>query len=354
MAVPGAPVHDVIVIGRGIAGVLLSEELRERGLDVLVVDHPRPGRASAVAAGVVNPVVLRRTVPSWRAASMLDLANGSYRELEAWLHVHCWHPTPLFRLFPGDKDREDWIARQDDPEVGSFLGQPGDDVPGGVDAPFGMGPVLGAAWLDVPVLLDAHRKAWSAEGRLIEQEVGPADVRRSAGEVVVVERRTRLVVHTTGPFAEVPGLSRVRGEGLTIRVPGLQLPGIVHRGVFLLPQGGDLFRVGATFAWDQVWSGPTDQGRAWLEERLKQLLMLPYEVVDHWAGVRPASKDRRPILGRTSPQEAVLNGLGSRGVLLAPWCARHLADHLMAGRPLDPEVDAARFSDQGRTTTRPA
>lgn len=299
--------------------------------------------ASAVAAGVVNPVVLRRTVPSWRADPMLRSAGERYRELEARLDVRCWHPSPLFRVFPGKKDREDWIKRLEDPEVGAFLGRPGDEAPRGLDAPFGTGPVRGAAWLDVPALLDAHRRAWSAEGRLMEQEVAPTDVRRSAAEVVVLERHARLVVHTTGPFAEVPGLSRVRGEGLTIRVPGLQLPGIVHRGVFLLPQGSDLFRVGATFAWDQVWSGPTEQGRAWLEERLKQLLTLPYEVVDHWAGVRPASKDRRPILGRTSPHEAVLNGLGSRGVLLAPWCARHLADHLLAGGPLDPEVDAARF-----------
>jgi glycine/D-amino acid oxidase-like deaminating enzyme len=34
----------------------------------------------------------------------------------------------------------------------------------------------------------------------------------------------------------------------------------------------------------------------------------------------------------------VLNGLGSRGVLLAPWCAAHLADHLFNGAPIDTEV----------------
>ena len=31
-----------------------------------------------------------------------------------------------------------------------------------------------------------------------------------------------------------------------------------------------------------------------------------------------------------------------RGVLLAPWCAQHLADHLFAGKALDPEVSHAR------------
>jgi glycine oxidase len=68
------------------------------------------------------------------------------------------------------------------------------------------------------------------------------------------------------------------------------------------------------------------------------------EVLEQASGVRPTSRDRRPILGRTAPHEAVFNGLGSRGVLLAPWCARHLAAHLFDGAPLDPEVDAARFA----------
>lgn len=73
---------------------------------------------------------------------------------------------------------------------------------------------------------------------------------------------------------------------------------------------------------------------------------LPVEVLDQQAGVRPTARDRRPLLGRRAamPRQAVFNGLGSRGVLLAPWCAMHLADHLFQGAELDPEVDLARFA----------
>ena len=51
------------------------------------------------------------------------------------------------------------------------------------------------------------------------------------------------------------------------------------------------------------------------------------------------------IEARTGPHEAIFNGLGSRGVLLAPWCAQHLTDHLFKGVPLDPEVDLERFAE---------
>ena len=153
------------------------------------------------------------------------------------------------------------------------------------------------------------------------------------------------MVRCEGAFANVEGLVPVKGEGLTVRIPGLRLTRMVHRGVFLLPTpalGEDVYRVGATFQWDKVWEGPTDGGRTWLLERIARITALPVEVLDHWSGVRPASRDRRPILGITGPRQAVFNGLGSRGVLLAPWCAAHLAEHLFAGAALDPEVDRER------------
>jgi len=137
----------------------------------------------------------------------------------------------------------------------------------------------------------------------------------------------------------------VKGEGLTVRIPGLHLAKAVHRGVFVLPMGDDIYRVGATFAWDEVWSGPTEGARHLLLDRLQRLVDREVEVLDHWCGVRPASKDRRPILGRIGAHEAVFNGLGSRGVVLAPWCAQHLCDHLMDGAAIDPEVSVARFAD---------
>ena len=70
------------------------------------------------------------------------------------------------------------------------------------------------------------------------------------------------------------------------------------------------------------------------------------ELIDHTAGVRPASRDRRPIIGTVKDHSrlAVLNGLGARGVLLAPWSAQHLIAHLFDGAALDPEVDAKRFA----------
>ncbi len=337
--------HDVIIIGQGLAGTVLSEVLSGRGLRVVIYDVPKEGRASHVAAGLVNPIVLRRTVPSWRASEMLAIAGAFYRELEQRYDARFWNPVELIALFPTAKEAGIWRLRMKDPELARMLGEGPvpDPAVEQLPQPYGYGLVKRCAWLDVRRLLMAHRQRWLGNGSLIEREVGEKDVITTDGGVQVADTTAPLLIRCEGPGARAAFLVPVRGEGLTVRIEGLRLKSVVHRGVFIIPLGEDRYRVGSTFAWDHVWSGPTDEARRWLLDKLERIVQRPVEVEEHWAGVRPASRDRRPVLGRTAAHEAILNGLGSRGVLLAPWSAQHLASHVYDGAPLDAEVDVHRF-----------
>lgn len=343
----GAFTHDVIILGQGLAGTVLSETLAQQGQKVIVFDAPIQGRASWVATGIVNPIVLRRTVLSWRASEMLAVAGAFYRELEQRYDTTFWHPLPLVELFPTAQEAGIWQLRMKDPELSRFLGRGpvNDPALALLPQPYGHGVVQRSAWLDVKALLQAHRERWVASGALEERRVDEGDIIPHDDGVEVHGHSAPLLVACTGPFAHEKGLVPVRGEGLTVRIPGFISRAMLHRGIFIVPLGSDLFRVGATFAWDNVWCGPTAEGQRALLDRLERLVQAPIEVVEHWAGVRPAAKDRRPILGRIAPHRAVMNGLGSRGVLLSPWCAQHLCAHLFADAPLDPEVDASRFAN---------
>jgi len=338
--------HDVLIIGQGLAGVVLSETLNARGLRVMVFDAPLEGRASAVAAGMVNPLVFRRTLLSWRASEMLAIAGAFYRDLQLEYEATLWHPLPLIELFPTAQEAGIWQLRMKDPEMERFLGLGTSSDPAiqAMQQPYGHGEVKRCAWLDVRAMLAIHRKRALASGSLAETKVEEGDIVRSPDGVEVHGRSAPLLVHCAGPFSNGAGMVPVRGEGLTVHIPGMNLTSMLHRGVFVIPIGNDLYRVGSTFAWDDVWSGATAEARRWLLQQLERSIPHQVEVIDQWVGVRPASRDRRPILGRIGLHEAVFNGLGSRGVLLAPWSAQHLADHLLKGTPLDPEVDPARFS----------
>ena len=80
---------------------------------------------------------------------------------------------------------------------------------------------------------------------------------------------------------------------------------------------------------------------------MKELIQCDFEVIEHYAGVRPTVKDRRPLVG-THPLHNtihVLNGLGTRGVMLAPAMATSLFNNIENNIPLDPMIDIKRIKN---------
>jgi len=117
---------------------------------------------------------------------------------------------------------------------------------------------------------------------------------------------------------------------------------IINRGgVWLLPIGGDRFRAGATYDWGKTDSEPTAAGREEIERRLRRLLRVPYEIIDHQAAVRPVVRASKLLMGLHPAHEGVgfFNGLGSKGVLTAPFFAQQFAAHLCGDGAIDSEVD---------------
>ena len=145
-----------------------------------------------------------------------------------------------------------------------------------------------------------------------------------------------------------------KGEILTIRIPDLSESDLLYREIvtklgFLLPLGNGLFRVGATYNWQDLTENTTAEGLAELKLKLERLLNRPYEIVEHKAGVRPTVSDRRPLLGfhPLYPNLGIFNGLGTKGILLAPYFAQLMAIHSITGLPIDSDVDVNRYFSKG-------
>lgn len=112
-----------------------------------------------------------------------------------------------------------------------------------------------------------------------------------------------------------------------------------------MPLGNDLFKVGATYNWKDKTDVPTEEGKAELIERIKEIIDCDFEIVSHFGGVRPTVKDRRPIIGTHDVYKSlhILNGLGTRGVMLGPAMAKDLFNLIENKIPLDPAIDINRF-----------
>jgi len=115
-----------------------------------------------------------------------------------------------------------------------------------------------------------------------------------------------------------------------------------------LPLGDHRYKVGATFNHKDKTSIPSIEGKEELVEKLKKVITVPYEIIDQSAGIRPAVKDRRPLVGvhHKYCQLNVLNGLGTRGVMIAPTVAKNLFQHIEFNKELDEEIDIKRFNEK--------
>ena len=120
---------------------------------------------------------------------------------------------------------------------------------------------------------------------------------------------------------------------------------MVKSSVFIIAIGNNLYRVGATYEWTDKTNTPTQTAKEELLSKLRTFINCDFEVVDHRAGVRPTTKDRRPLVGKhhTYKKLYVLNGLGSRGVMIGPYVAQQLFNFIENDRSLNSEIDIARF-----------
>lgn len=332
-----------IVIGGGIAGSVLWLKLLERGIQPTLIDKPELSSSSRIAAGVINPVVLKRLkVVSW-AADFLPSTQRDYPRWEQLLHASFYHPVALKHLFVDPAEANKWMELSDAPSHAPYLGETSAQTPAAFSRKAGFGNVKQSAWLDTTAFLDTVKQHARSMDLYQEQELTTASYKNfREGNHKIFLCTGHLMRLRIPRFADA--FAPTRGEVMIIESDALPQDAIYHGPVFILPLGGNRFKVGATYHWDKLDDITTDEGLATLESKLQKFFPGPYKVVDHQAGVRPNTKDRKPLLGKLEDNLYCFNGLGSRGALMAPYLADRLLDFVFDATPLHPAHDLNRFN----------
>jgi glycine/D-amino acid oxidase-like deaminating enzyme len=104
--------------------------------------------------------------------------------------------------------------------------------------------------------------------------------------------------------------------------------------------------VGSTYTWHDLDVGPTETAQKELLDKLTEVVRVPVaEVCAHKVGIRPATKDRKPFLGKHPQEDSVyiFNGFGAKGVSLIPFFSKMMELHLTEQKPISKDVDIARY-----------
>ncbi|RTQ45007.1 FAD-binding oxidoreductase [Hymenobacter gummosus] len=356
---------DYLIIGHGLAGATLAYTLRRRGRRVLVLDQYQPDSATRVAAGLINPVAGKRFALAWRIQDFLPAARAFYKELEAELGRPLYHEKPILKLFGSVREQNDVLARSAGNPWGDYVADPAQPLPEvpGLEQPFGGLELRHGGWLDTAAMLDGLAEDGRQNGWLRAETFKPELLVADAGGASYGPGlRVRRVVFceghaaTANPWFGWLPLTPNQGEVLDVEAPDLPTDYVLNRGAYVVPVGEGRVRVGATYRWPPFSPEPTAEARAELSQRLHELTRTPFRVTGQRAGIRPAVRDRKPLLGThpAHPALAVFNGLGSKGVLLAPRLAELLADALETGAELWPEVNIIRYQALYPVTLPPA
>ena len=117
--------------------------------------------------------------------------------------------------------------------------------------------------------------------------------------------------------------------------------------IYVIPLGNDKYKVGATYSRDDSSANCTEEAKEEILSKLKSFIQCPFEILGQTSGIRPTTKDHRPLLGNFegSPNLIFFNGLGSRGFLMAPLLSEMLYNHLENGIILQKEIDIKRTAN---------
>ena len=335
-----------LVVGRGIAGAMLSFRMMQRGLSHDIIDKPDLSASSKIAAGLMNPVVLKRLRLVKDAENFLKEAPAFYQHLEKELDSNFYHPTPIHHFFASAGEVNNWVERSEKPVFDQLLGPVIESTNPLLPAEHGLGVLENCGWLDTEKFLAAHRAAFVVKGSLMEADVSLSQLRQMRQEyqgiIICSGHLMRQMFREDESLVAV--FTPTRGEVMTIYAKDLPEAAVLHGRVFIMPLGGHTFKVGATYHWDKLADISSQDGLEQLKAGLARLYKGSYEIIAHKGGVRPNIKDRKPILGELTEKGFFsFNGMGSRAVLMTPYLSNIFLQYLTEGQPLPDIYNLQRF-----------
>lgn len=342
---------DFLIVGQGIAGSLLAYELIKRGQKVVVLDRAQPERSSSfAAAGLYNPITGRKMVKTWMADELFPRIVPYYEELEKVLQSSFHQAMPIYRPFVSIEEQNDWHGKSATEMYAPYINKIYTESIAGENVidPYGGLSLNFTGFVDLPKALNAIKAFLRGKGMYEVELFQHQNVESGKDGVTYQNWVAKAIIFCEGtgveenPYFNGLRMRPVKGELIDIKTD-FNPNQIVNRGVFMIPRDGAI-RVGSTYDnQDSSWQ-PTAEGSSMIEDKLGKLYQGPYEVIGASAGIRPATFDRRPFLGLVENQSGIgiFNGLGTKGVSLAPYFAPMMADFLLGKQEILPDVNVNR------------
>jgi glycine/D-amino acid oxidase-like deaminating enzyme len=347
-------IKDFLIVGGGLAGTTLAWYLCMHGCSFMLYTFPTKGEASKVAGGVWNPVAMKRVNPGWKMHECLNELGFFSKFVENQLSKKIYHHQKIVHPFFHHEEKFFWENRlsrhpelREEVILHSGNGKPGEGYENYAEIQHG-------GWMNVKKYLEASHDFFASANSFKKNYFNYDRLKMNDGFFEYDGLVFKHVVFCEGwrvnenPFFTFVKLNPAKGEELILKTRNekFNLNGnIINKKIILREDDHKHFVAGSTFSWDILDDRPTQEARGEILSKLSEISDVIFEVVEQRAGVRPATHDRRPVAGEHPKIKNmyILNGFGSKGVLLSPYMCRELINFIQHNKPLPEEVRLARF-----------
>lgn len=353
MAASGSFHNPILIVGQGYAGSLLAWMLIKKGYEVTVIDSAPEFSSTKVAAGIMIPITGRRLAKTHMADQIIPVAQQTYRAIEAATGSSFFIEKKVLQVFSSPGNLNEWYARSSEAEMELYCDKilTKEQLHPSVANNYGGILLRQSGYVEPINFVENMRSFIQAEGKYLRDDFKITELQLSGTGATWKGIQFSRVVFCEGyhamtnPYFSYLPFKPAKGEILDFVSDELQDDYIISNSVYILPLGNSRFRTGATYVWDDLTEKPTAHGLAYLTENLKSTIRCTFEITGHKAGIRPAIRDRRPLVGLhpVHKQLGIFNGLGTKGAMVGPYYANQMAMLIGENQAPDVDVNISRF-----------
>ncbi len=346
---------NIIVVGQGIAASALVWHAKQQHLDIIVIDQPKNNISSSIAAGLYNPITGRTFQKTWLADKIFPYMEKFYREIERETNSKILYPKNIIKPFWNKKEFNFWNSCNNLNKNYIQIIENHNNI--NIKPKFGAAKITNSGHVDIKVFLEETKKYLIKNQSYIEDKFEHELLKIDENKIRYKNIIADKIIFCEGiygcfnPFFKHLPFRPVTGEVIEGKI-SQKLPNMYNREIFILPKENNKIVIGATFKrieekinvcfkqdnlrFNNELStsliseirnlSPTSQAYEYLIQKANKIIDLKLELINQKIGIRPCTLDRRPFVGFHPKYRnvGILNGLGTKGVSLAPYMANHL------------------------------
>ena len=344
---------DYIIVGQGIAGSLLAYKLLKADKKILVLSDESLPTSSQVAGGIFNPITGKNLDKTWLADKIFPYLRDFYLSLEKEFNASFYHETNVYRPFANEQQQRHFLRLTDEYDLDNYikiLPENNTEYSSIINTLGGL-LTASAGWVNVPKMIKYFRNYFISQEVYRVEKFAYQELKVSENKIIYKDIEAKNIIFCEGfyaaqnPFFSWIPFNPAKGETLLADVESYNISEIINQGFWIIPLGGGKCRFGSTYIWDKLDWETTENGRELISSKISKFLLPSYKITSQEAGIRPTTKDRRPFMGNHPLHSNVyiFNGLGTKGVSLAPYFAEEMLCFLEKNKVLLPESNIERF-----------